>query len=164
MRHEGKRLQRNLHRKLQLIVFGALLASNAPAQTMIQPSSHITAVDAQTSIVAAKVNATGQTFQFKIADATLLRSLKIGQGVYANLKTHQVSVDGKTTCCQIISVGPMVQGGTPQSAQSGPASPRKFTSAICRATWSPVKFRGEPRLLRDHGRQSARAITLPAVC
>lgn len=92
-------------------------APSMPAQPPF-PCCLITSIEASTGVVTAKVNATGQAFQFKVTDATLLRSLKIGQGVYANLKTHQVSVDGKTPCCQIISVG----RGAPQSAQSGPAS------------------------------------------
>ena len=58
-------------------------------------------------IVTAKVNATGQTFQYKVTDAALLNSLKVGQGVFANFKTRQVSVNGAGPCCDILSIGPL---------------------------------------------------------
>ena len=81
------------------------------------PCCGITAINTQTGIVTAKENATGRIFTFKVTDASLLKSLQLGQGVYANFATRQVSLDGKTACCTIVSVS-LFPGVTPQS---GPA-------------------------------------------
>src|SRR2546427_250626 len=77
-----------------------LLASQAKAA---DPCCFITAINQQTGIVTARVNATGQTFQFKVTNQALLKSLKVGQGVYANFQTQKVSVDGVAPCCSITS-------------------------------------------------------------
>lgn len=63
---------------------------------------NITAIDLNTGMVAAREIATGKTFQFKVVSAALLKTLKTGQGVYANFGTHQVSVDGAAPCCAIV--------------------------------------------------------------
>jgi hypothetical protein len=44
----------------------------------IEPCCNITAIDAKTQMVTARDTKTGRTFQFKIADARMLSSLKIG--------------------------------------------------------------------------------------
>jgi len=67
------------------------------------PCCSIASIDAATGVVTAKARSTGQSFQFKVADTALLNSLKVGQLVYANFKTQQVSVDGATPCCNIVS-------------------------------------------------------------
>jgi Cu/Ag efflux protein CusF len=51
--------------------------------------------------VAARETATGRTFQFKVNDAALLKSLKVGQKIYANFATKKVSVDGLVPCCSM---------------------------------------------------------------
>lgn len=66
------------------------------------PCCEITGINAATGVVTAKVKATGQSFQFKVTDAALLHTLKISQGVYANLATRQVSVNGMAPCCVIV--------------------------------------------------------------
>lgn len=80
----------------------AMGATDARAQA---PCCSVTAVDTATGVVSAKVNATGATFQFKVANAAQLKALRVGQGVYANLSAKQVSLDGKTSCCAIVSTG-----------------------------------------------------------
>jgi hypothetical protein len=77
-----------------------------PAPTPPAACCSITAINTSTGMVTAKENATGKIFQFKVADAALLRSLKIGQGVYANFATGQVSLDGSTMCCSIMPPAP----------------------------------------------------------
>lgn len=67
------------------------------------PCCSITAIDNATGVVSARVTATGQTFRFKVTDASLLRSMKLGQGVYANFKANQVSVNGEAPCCSIVN-------------------------------------------------------------
>jgi len=91
--------------------FGATQAANP------KPCCAITSVDSTTGMVTAKVNSTGQTFQFKVSDAALLHSLRIGQGIFANFKTEQVSVDGENVCCTITSVA------APQSYAPAPTTP-----------------------------------------
>ncbi len=63
----------------------------------------MTSIDQKSSVVSAKENATGRAFQFKVGDGKLLGSLRVGQAVYANFKTNQVSLDGKAACCSILT-------------------------------------------------------------
>ncbi|HYL61156.1 MAG TPA: hypothetical protein VE077_00920 [Candidatus Methylomirabilis sp.] len=76
------------------------------------PCCQVTGINSTTGVVTAKVNSSGQTFQFTINDAALLKSLRVGQGVYANFKTNQLSLDGKSAAGTIISIGP-VDGAKP---------------------------------------------------
>ena len=69
------------------------------------PCCEVTSVDAARGVVTAKVSSSGQSFQFAVKDASMLKSLRVGQGVYSNFKTHQVSVDGAIPCCDILSAG-----------------------------------------------------------
>src|SRR2546426_530740 len=101
----------------------ALFCNQAKAQAPACCS--ITSVDARAGLVSAKVNATGQSFQFKPNSAALLSSLRVGEGVYANFSSRQVSLDGKTICCTIVAVGPAPPSQPPiakppSSPQSGP--------------------------------------------
>ena len=81
----------------------------------IEPCCSITGIDKSTGNVAAKETASGKSFSFKVTSTSLLNSLKIGQGVYANFTSGQVSVDGAAPCCSILSTS----SGTPAS-QFGP--------------------------------------------
>jgi hypothetical protein len=98
-----------------------------PAPTPPAACCSITAINTSTGVVTAKENATGKIFQFKVANAALLNSLKVGQGVYANFATGQVSLDGSTMCCSIISppqapAPPAAPVTAPKSALPPPAS------------------------------------------
>lgn len=88
-----------------------------------QPCCDITSIDAATGTVAARVNATGQPFQFMVKDSALVRSLKVGQGVYANFKTRQASVNGKDVCCQIVGLGSVKPAPVAPTTGGAPASP-----------------------------------------
>lgn len=81
----------------------AARAKAAGQANPVQPCCNITGINTQTGIAAAKENATGRMFSFQVTDANLLKSLKIGQGVYANFRANQASLDGKTACCKIVS-------------------------------------------------------------
>jgi Cu/Ag efflux protein CusF len=76
------------------------------------PCCAITAIDSATGVVTAKENASGKLFQFKVADAALLKTLQAGQGIYANFGARKVSVDGSASCCTIVSeaAAPMAAG------------------------------------------------------
>jgi len=140
----------------------ALCAVCALCQSLFAPYAHaappccsITAINQQSEIVTAKVNATGQVFEFKVTSQVSLQSLRVGEAIYANFTTRQVSLDGKTPCGSIVGVGP-TKGplapttpskppstppapppGTPQGAAGGPASsarpimPTGGTSGAC---------------------------------
>ena len=74
---------------------------------------------AVTSISSGQVTAQetqgARTFQFQVADPSLLRGLRVGAPVYANFDTKQVSLDGKKPCCTILKISttarPPVAGG-----------------------------------------------------
>jgi hypothetical protein len=76
-------------------------ASGAGPQTT--PCCVITSINLRAGLASAKVNATGKTFQFKPSNSALLSSMKVGEAVYANFKTRQVSLDGKTPFGSIVS-------------------------------------------------------------
>src|SRR6202171_3239975 len=97
----------------------------------------ITAIDTSTGVVTAKENAAGKIFQFKVTDAALLKSLKVGQGVYANFGAMQVSLDGSTVCCSIISIG----SPPPASAPVAKPAPRAPAAAAPPATSTPPASR-----------------------
>ena len=85
-----------------LFAFIVLLVA-APAAYASVPCCQITAINSQTGVVTAKVNATGQVFQFKLNDAAQVRTLKVGQAIYANMTAKQVSLDGKIPAGTILS-------------------------------------------------------------
>jgi hypothetical protein len=58
------------------------------------PSCTISAIDTNTGVVTATENATAKTFDFRLNDATQLKSLNVGQGVYANFAANVVSLNG----------------------------------------------------------------------
>src|SRR5581483_6760914 len=92
------------------------------AVTPATPCCDITAVNVRTGVATAKVNATGQIFQFK-APANVLSSLHVGQGIYANMQTSQVSVDNANPCCEIVSsaISPAI-GTSSTTGLSAPAT------------------------------------------
>jgi GH25 family lysozyme M1 (1,4-beta-N-acetylmuramidase) len=85
----------------------------------------ITSIDTNAGVVTAKVNANGNIFRFKVTDAALLNSLKVGQAVYATFTSNQVSLDGTTACCAIISppAPPPVKAAAPNPAPPPPPLP-----------------------------------------
>jgi hypothetical protein len=74
------------------------------------PCCTITAIDANSGVVSAKVTASGSAFHFKASTPRVLATLKVGQGVYANFTTQQVSLDGRSACCAIIAGSPAPGG------------------------------------------------------
>jgi hypothetical protein len=74
------------------------------ARNPSMPCCPITAINGTTGIVTAKVNATGQTFQFTLTNKTLYGQLRMGKAVYANLSAKTVSLDGRTAAGSIVSI------------------------------------------------------------
>jgi hypothetical protein len=69
----------------------------------LRPCCGVTAIDQRSGVVTARENARGRTFQFTVTNAALLRTVRIGQEVYANFTTQQVSLDGRKACCAIVN-------------------------------------------------------------
>ena len=108
-----------------LLALGVLLAVTvfgAPNARAGDPCCAITAIDARGGMVTGKQTATGRTFQFKLSDAKLLGSLKVGQAVEAEFHTGKVTVlpagvqPGRGITGTIVNVNP---------AQPGEAGPSK---------------------------------------
>ena len=76
-----------------------------PGVDPLEPCCAITAFDAATGIVTAKELATGRVFRFEVKDATLLRSLKVGQKVFADFGSSKVRINSAQPCCNIIGHG-----------------------------------------------------------
>src|SRR5947209_17736566 len=70
-------------------------STSALSPTAGAPCCKIASINPQTGAVVGIVSATGQTFQFSASPAQL-RSLRTGQPLYVNLKTNQVSLDGRS--------------------------------------------------------------------
>jgi hypothetical protein len=64
----------------------------APAAYAGEPCCSVTAIDAKTGVVTAKEAATGRAFQFQVKDAAMLKSLKVGQEIPADLKAMTVTL------------------------------------------------------------------------
>jgi protein-disulfide isomerase len=92
-----------MRRVAVLLLCCAAFATGAQAQNQAACCS-VTAIDARTGNVSGKVNASGQTFVFRLTDAKLLPSLRVGQAVYANLGAKEVSLDGKSIVGPIVSI------------------------------------------------------------
>lgn len=68
------------------------------------PAASVTAINVRAGVASAKLNSTGQQFQFTLNNRAQLAQLRLGQGVYVNFKTKQVSLDGRTVGGVILSV------------------------------------------------------------
>jgi hypothetical protein len=115
------------------------------------PCCNITAIYTSTGVVTAKENATSRTFEFRVTNAALLKSLKVGQGVYANFRAKQVSLDGKTACCQITSgpsapkpMAPANGSGTGPNSGGGGTGMGSFGQSIHAGTPIPLRFAPPP--------------------
>jgi hypothetical protein len=96
-----------------------LIMVMAPAAHAGTPCCSITSINKSSGIVTAKVNATGKTFQFKASPQTL-SNMKVGQGVYANFKTQQVSVNGAEPCCDITAINAAPLDGVRSGINAAP--------------------------------------------
>ena len=72
---------------LALVVAVVLVAVRIPEAAAL--CCAIVGLDRATGLVTAKETATGRTFQFKVADPRLVKSLTIGQPVAADFSTMQ---------------------------------------------------------------------------
>lgn len=100
----------------------ALLAGALALPTLevnaLEPCCGVTAIDVAEGLVTAKETATGKTFQFKVTDKALLKTLKIGALLNADFDTQKVTIHGGATCCNMVSplrAAPSVRPSLPPS-------------------------------------------------
>lgn len=83
---------------LSLLAASALFSAGLPAQA-IEPgngiaNAKITQFEPGNGIVSARDIATGKTFRFEVNDLKVVKQLKVGQEVRADLTTSQVTIQG----------------------------------------------------------------------
>src|SRR5712691_2050889 len=139
----GGTLPKRIWVRRTLIVLGVLSALAgvlAPEALAQETPCRVIAIDKSVGVVTAKVEASAegvsagkaavsQTFTFHVWDSWRLKTLNVGQGVYANFQTKQVSLDGKQVVGTIGAMGP-----TPSSA---PTPPAKTTPSSSQAGTRP---------------------------
>jgi len=87
-----------------------ILASVSPTHAS-EPCCGITTIAG--SLVTATETATGKTFQFQVNAPALAKSLRVGQQIYADFGTQQVSVDGGAPYKKIVAATGGATGGAP---------------------------------------------------
>jgi hypothetical protein len=120
--------------------------NNASAQQSVPAAANpvtccgIVGIDASTGVVTARVTSTGQQFQFTLSNSAQTRTLRAGQGIYANFSTRQVSLDGKTPAGTIVSVtGPGTAPNGATQTTSG-ETPRQANVSAGTAGLHPPQF------------------------
>jgi len=109
-------------------------ASAATSAAQAAPCCTVTAINASTGLVTGRVNATGQSFTFT-ASGSVLSALKVGQGVYANFTSKQVSINGASACCSITSgaAAATPTAAAPATTVAAPASAPAATKPVATA-------------------------------
>jgi len=89
-----------------LATLAILIAAAAPAAYAGEPCCNITGINTKTGVVTARVNATGQVFYFRLNDPAQLKSIHVGQAIYANTAAKQVSLDGQHPAGELVGSEP----------------------------------------------------------
>jgi pimeloyl-ACP methyl ester carboxylesterase len=154
-----------------LLVGSLAIAATLPALAQQAPCCSITAIDSQIGTAKGKVNAAELSFEFRVNDSKLAATLKVGQHVYANFKTKQVSLDGKTVCCEIIPAnGPASSPAAAAQAINRARIGERVQAGKCQQ-WMPQyggvicggTDQSKPAILLVHGlHQSAESWTKPS--
>ena len=116
---------------LSLFLIADVLAGQAqaakpvatPTAQTLDPCCAITSIDGETGIVTARVTVTGRMLAFKVTDAALLRSLRIGQTIIADFPAKRVSIKPAETCCAIVSADVPAGAATAVIPPQAPAAP-----------------------------------------
>ena len=117
-------------RPVLLALFALFLSGFLRPAVAGEPCCQVTSIDTSGGAVTAKESTSQRTFQFTVKDRLLLSGLKVGQRIYANFNTKQVSVDGRVFCCPIVKIsaaapqpahGPTVAPSTPSASPTRPA-------------------------------------------
>ena len=137
----GGTLPKRIWVRRTLIVLGVLSALAgvlAPEVLAQETPCRVIAIDKSMGVVTAKVEASaegvsagkaavGQTFAFHVRDSWRLKTLNVGQGVYANFRTKHVSLDGKQVVGTIGAMGPTPSRAPTPPAKSTPSSSQAGT-------------------------------------
>ena len=92
--------------KFVLVVAAAAIGMAAAAlPAYAAPCCQIIAINTNSGVVTAKVNANNQPFEFRLSNPAQLPSLRAGQPIYANLSLKEVSLDGVHVVGAIIAIG-----------------------------------------------------------
>lgn len=67
------------------------------------PCCGIVAIDPAAKLVTARLKLNGLTFRFRVNDATLLGTLKLGQDVWASKESAKAGVKAGDLCCPIVT-------------------------------------------------------------
>lgn len=117
--------------RVSLVLAATILSCLLASANAAEPVG-ITAIDARAGVVTARDAAGKITIRFKVTDAALLKSLKVGQKVQADIGTQRVSVDGIAPCCAILAM------------QAGAQPPGATGSAMQNAGGDPLGTGGPP--------------------
>ena len=90
------------------------------------PCCGVTAIG-RDGVITAKETASGRVFQFS-AKPDVATRMRVGQDVYANFATKQVSLDGIQPCCTIVNLG----------AAATPAGPIDASRVNVKGTATPA--------------------------
>jgi hypothetical protein len=122
---------RHLILAVLIILVGLNLRANAAS-----PCCTVTGVNAKTGSVTAQETATGRTFQFQVTNAALLKTLHTGSPVFANFSAKQVSLNGSSVCCAIVSLS--AAGSQPQRVPVAGVTSAPSVAGAASATPQPV--------------------------
>lgn len=104
-----------------------------------QPCCGVTHISDNGQVTAAEVQGNRQ-LQFQVPNRSLLRSIRVGSPVYANFRTGEISLDGKTACCRILRTrevtAPTVSN--PDSRPARTATPPAAKSVTAPAAEAPT--------------------------
>jgi hypothetical protein len=144
----------------------------------LPPCCAITAINRQTAIVTARVHGDAQIFSFLVQGVTsaqpqthegppprpvpVIGTLTIGQPVWANLTTGQVSLDGKTPCCQITAEG-IPSSSLDGKPTVGIKSPIATSPACCEITALSQQAKTVTAKVKSNGQAFQIAVVNPTV-
>ena len=83
--------------KSVLLVCGLALAAGEAYS--VEPCCGITSVNVKSGLVKARALDGSRTFQFTVKDKSTLSQLRVGQQIYADFGTRQVSINEGKPCC-----------------------------------------------------------------
>jgi hypothetical protein len=112
-------------------LFGVIVAGAANA---FDPCCGVASVDPQSGIVSARVAATGQVFQFKVGNPTLLRQLAVGAAVQADFAAKVAFLPGSPYRFPIVKMPEAPPPGTFSPASrpgvAAPAGPARVFPVV----------------------------------
>ncbi len=139
---DSRSFTKSIRASLAGVALVLVFAIHARAAT---PCCQITGINAATGVVTAKVNATGQSFQFKPSSQTCWNAMRVGVAVYANFQARQISLDGRTICGTIVSPsGTQIGNAPPASAIPGTAAPSPPVPPPATAAAAPTPRKAPP--------------------